>query len=239
MDSIDAIEVTASTVDEAIQQGLSELGCSREQVEVLVLHQGSRGFLGIGAQPARVRLIRKALPQPPTPAETPEPSAVPPAPPEEETEPLRVAREVVSELLERMHVQAEVRTRYGSSEQARQRPILVEIHGRDLGVLIGPRGQTLEALQYISRLIVSKELNRGVMLLIDVEGHRRRREKQLRRLARRMADQAIREGRRMVLEPMPARDRRIIHVALRDDPRVTTESVGEEPRRKVTIIPKK
>jgi len=248
MEPADAIEVTASSVEEAIEQGLADLGCQRDEVEITVLSEGSRGFLGIGAQPARVLLTRKApvaeeieVAKEPEGAEDlvePEEAEETGVVVEEDDEPLRIAREVVSELLEKMHVQATVETRYGESDNPRVHPILVEIHGRDLGVLIGPRGQTLDALQYISRLIVSKELQKGVTLVIDVEGHRQRREKQLRRLARRMADQAIRTGKRMVLEPMSARDRRVIHVALRDDPRVTTESVGEEPRRKVTIIPK-
>lgn len=234
MERVDAIEIQAPTVDEAIAQGLADLGCSREEVEITILSEGRRGFLGIGGQPARVLLTRKA---PPARPPAPEPAA--PTAPEhtEEDQALRIAREVVSELLEKMHVRASVHTRYGPSDNPRTRPILVEIRGRDLSMLIGPREQTLNALQYISRLIISKELQRGVILVMDVEGHRKRREKQLRRMARRMAEQAVKTGKRMTLEPMSARDRRVIHVTLRDDPRVTTESVGEEPNRKVTIIP--
>ncbi len=242
MEPADAIEVHAPTVEEAIAQGLADLGCSRAEVDITILSEGKRGFLGLGAQPARVLLTRKAPPAPAaaTGAASEAPLSAPPQEEaEEEDETLRIAREVVSELLEKMHVRATVRASYSPSDNPRLRPVLVEIQGRDLGVLIGPRGQTLNALQYISRLIVSKELQRGVILVIDVEGHRKRREKQLRRMARRMADQAVQTGKRMVLEPMSARDRRVIHVALRDDPRVTTESVGEEPNRKVTIIPVK
>ncbi len=114
----------------------------------------------------------------------------------------------------------------------------VDVRGSDLSILIGPRAETLNALQYISGLIVSKEIGRTIPLVVDVEGFRARRMEQLRQLARRMADQAIKTGRRQVLEPMPASERRIIHMELRNHPQVSTESIGEEPRRKVTIIPK-
>jgi spoIIIJ-associated protein len=103
--------------------------------------------------------------------------------------------------------------------------------------LIGRQAETLNALQYLSSLIVSKEIGHSIPLIVDVEGYRARREQQLRQLARRMADQATKTGRRQVLEPMPANERRLIHLELRDNPDVTTESIGEEPRRKVTIIP--
>jgi len=114
----------------------------------------------------------------------------------------------------------------------------VDVRGSDLSILIGPRAETLNALQYISGLIVSKEIGRTIPLVVDVEGFRARRIEQLRQLARRMADQAIKTGRRQVLEPMPASERRIIHMELRNHPQVSTESIGEDPRRKVTIIPK-
>jgi spoIIIJ-associated protein len=94
-------------------------------------------------------------------------------------------------------------------------------------------------LQYIASLIVGKELGHSIPMVVDVEGYRKRREQQIRQLARRVADQAIKTGRRQILEPMPANERRLVHIELRDNPDVTTQSVGEEPRRKVTIIPEK
>ena len=96
----------------------------------------------------------------------------------------------------------------------------------------------MNALQYISGLIIGKEIGHAVPLVVDVEGYRARRSQQIRQLARRMAEQAIRTGRRQVLEPMPANERRLVHIELRNNPDVTTESIGEEPRRKVTINPK-
>ncbi len=152
---------------------------------------------------------------------------------------LRVAQETVAELLEKMGVRAEVTARYGEAEKGHRPPVLVDISGHDLSILIGRRAERLNALQFITRLIVGKELGRTVAVIVDVEHYRQRREEQLRRMAKRMAEQAARTGRRVSMEPMPANERRIIHIALRDDPRVTTESVGREPRRKVTIIPVK
>jgi spoIIIJ-associated protein len=158
---------------------------------------------------------------------------------EEEETVLRVARETVSELLEKMKVRAQVNARYGEPDEAHSKtPVMVDVRGDDLSILIGPRAETLNSLQYISNLIVGKELGRSVPLIVDVEGYRLRREQQIRQLARRMADQAVKTGRRQVLEPMPASERRLIHIELRSNPMVTTESIGEDPRRKVTILPK-
>ncbi len=120
----------------------------------------------------------------------------------------------------------------GSDEQV----VLVNVEGNDLSILIGRRSETLNALQYIASLIVCKRLDRWIPLMIDVQGYRARRERQLRQIARRMADQAVHTGRRQVLEPMPANERRLIHLELRDHPQVATESVGDEPNRKVTIF---
>ena len=152
---------------------------------------------------------------------------------------MHVARETVEELLERMNVQARVSVHQGEAEDEKDRvPVLVDVRGDDLSILIGPKAETLNALQYIAGLIVSKEIGKSVPLVVDVEGYRARRSQQIRQLARRMAEQAVRTGRRQVLEPMPANERRLVHIELRDHPNVATESIGEEPRRKVTIVPK-
>lgn len=253
------LEVIAPSVDEAIEKGLSDLGLTREDVEVEILDAGSRGLFGLGGRQARIRLSIKTRTNQDRPAaerrvrsvEAVHSAVATPAAarveeheeatyPEEEEYELRVAREVVSELLEKMRVRARVTVRHGEAGELKDiRPILVEIHGNDLSILIGRRSETLNALQYIASLIVGKELERWVPLIIDVEGYRQRRERQLRQLARRMADQAIHTGRRQILEPMPANERRLIHLELRDHPNVTTESIGEEPNRKVTILPKK
>lgn len=152
---------------------------------------------------------------------------------------LHVARETVEELLERMKVRARVTVHRGQAEDDKDRaPVQVDVRGDDLSILIGPKAETLNALQYIAGLIVSKEIGKSVPLVVDVEGYRARRAQQIRQLARHMAEQAVRTGRRQVLEPMPANERRLVHIELRDHPDVVTESVGEEPHRKVTILPK-
>jgi spoIIIJ-associated protein len=144
------------------------------------------------------------------------------------------------DLLDRMKVNAHVTSRYGEAEDVHSKaPVMVDIHGEDLSILIGRKAETLNALQYIASLIVGKELERSIPLVVDVEGYRARREQQIRQLARRMADQAIKTGRRQVLEPMPANERRLVHIELRNNPNVTTQSIGEEPRRKVTIVPER
>ena len=152
---------------------------------------------------------------------------------------MEVARDTVSELLKAMKVQAKVSVQTGHPEDPQDRtPVQVDIRGDDLSILIGPKAETLNALQYIAGLIISKEVGHAIPLVVDVEGYRARRSQQIRQLARRMADQAVRTGRRQALEPMPASERRLVHIELRNHSEVITESVGEEPRRKVTIVPK-
>ena len=256
------LEIIAPTIEEAVEKGLRELGVSRERVEVEVLDEGSKGLFGLGNRQARVRLaLINDAPAPSKPAETPAaPVKQAPAPePVQEDEPededededfesegthdldnaRSIAQAIVSELLEKMDIhRAEVRSTIVEPEDPNDRvSILVEIFGDDLSILIGKQAETLNALQYITRLIVGKEVGHGVSLIVDVEGYRARREQNLRQLARRMASQAVKTGRRQMLEPMPANERRIIHLELRDNKEVTTSSVGEEPRRKVTIIP--
>ncbi len=249
------LEIIAPTINEAIEKGLSELDLPREAVEIEILDEGNRGLFGLGSHQARVRLIVKSDEEPfsesemiseagqPIEEEASEALAVKPvripAANAKEQIPLHVAQETVSELLLKMHVQAQVEASYGEVDDVRgTRAILVDVSGKDLSVLIGKRSETLNALQYIARLIVSKELGENVTVVIDVEGYRTRRERQLRQLAHRMAEQAVKTGRKQTLEPMPPNERRIIHMELREDEHVSTESFGEEPHRKVTIIPK-
>jgi spoIIIJ-associated protein len=249
------IEIIAPTINEAIEKGLADLELTRDEVDIEILDEGSRGLFGLGSHQARVRLVVKQnlseisepisssideeeFEQEAEEEPAPKPVRIPPANTKEQI-PLHVAQETVSELLSKMHIQALVEASYGEVDEERgTRAILVDVSGKDLSVLIGKRSETLNALQYISRLIVSKELGENVTLVIDVEGYRSRRERQLRQLAHRMAEQAVKTGRKQILEPMPPNERRIIHMELREDAHVTTESFGEEPHRKVTIIPK-
>lgn len=230
------LEKIAPSVEEAIAEGLAELGMLEDSVEVEVLDTGSRGLFGVGSRQARVRLTVKAD----EPAE-PEAAVAPPASPassDKSDELSSIARTIVVEMLDKMNIPATVEARLGDPDEEGQRPILVDVHGNDLAVLIGRRAEILNALQYIVNLMVSKQVEHWVQVIIDVEGYRARRERQLRQMARRMADQAMKAGRRQTLEPMSSAERRIIHLELRDHPGVITQSVGEEPGRKVTIVPK-
>ena len=251
------LEIIAPTVEEAIEKGLNDLGLPRQSVEIEILDEGGKGLFGLGNRQARVRLTIKSEADEPE-METQLASAdgevstpttgqvVEEAEGELDEEPpfigddyvLDVARDVVTELLEKMKVRADVTAEYVPTSDSRSRvPVRVNVQGDDLSYLIGRQAETLNALQYISSLIINKEIGRSVPLIVDVEGYRLRRENQLRQLARRMADQAVSTGRRQVLEPMPANERRIVHIELRDNSSVETESIGEDPRRKVTIIP--
>ena len=248
------LEIIAPTTDEAIANGLKQLGLSEDLVDIEILDAGSRGLLGIGGRQSRVRLTLKnpADESAPSKAETPvvrrsnekvdlhEAKTIDnDSLSDEERQCMKVAKTVVIELLERMRVKAVVETCYIALEDEKDnRIILVDIQGDDLSILIGRRSETLNALQYISSLIVSKELGKWVPMMIDVQGYRKRRDRQLRQLGRKMAEQALQTGRRQVLEPMPANERRVIHLELRDNPQVITESMGDEPYRKVTISPK-
>jgi len=246
------LEVIAPTAEEAIERGLEQLGLTEDMVEIEVLDSGSRGLLGIGGRQSRVRLTVKSF-ESLIDEHTPEQADIDRVETEdfetdlvqeiddaklseEDRQNLKAVKSVVSELLERMRVRAEVSAKYIEPQDSKdQRVVLVDVEGKDLSILIGRRSETLNAMQYITSLIVNKDLGRWVPLMIDVQGYRNRRERQLRQLGRRMAEQAIQSGRKQTLEPMPPNERRLIHLELRDHPQVFTESVGEEPYRKVTI----
>jgi spoIIIJ-associated protein len=238
------LEVIAPSVEEAIEKGLSELGLSEEEVDVDVLDEGKKGLLGLGTRQARVALkIKSSAGKPEQSAEIvrktealPEESVAKESP-TEENEAVSIARETINIILEKMHVTADVSVKMGEDDGNRVAAILIDIEGKDLSFLIGRKAETINALQYITSLIVGRELGRWVPLQIDVEHYRQRREEELRTLARRIAEQVIKTGRKQVLEPMPPNERRIIHIELRGNPKIETESVGEDPHRKVTVRP--
>jgi spoIIIJ-associated protein len=220
MESKTSVETTAPSVAEAVERGLARLGLRRDQVEIVVLEEGRPGSLIGGGIPSRVRLT--ALD--PSAADDPD---------------LEAARTVVQELLARMRVNASTTAEWTVPEDEHEtRHALIEIHGQDLGIMVSRRGEALTALQYLARMMVTRKLGRPLPVIVDVEGFRRRREQQLRRMARRAAEQAVERGRTVTLEPMPANERRIIHIELRGHEGVTTESVGVGRQRKVTVVPK-
>lgn len=228
------LEKIAPTVEEAVAEGLAELNLPAEAVDVEVLDNGSRGLFGVGIRQVRVRLSIKQTSHAGSKATEPASELVS----NREEDSLRICRQTVVDLLEKMKIPATVDAGYGEMDEEGKRPVRVDIRGDNLSVLIGRRAEILNALQYIVNLIVSKQLETWMQVIVDVEGYRVRRERQLYQMAERLADQALKTGRRQVLEPMPASERRIIHIALRNHTDVTTQSIGEEPTRKVTICPK-
>lgn len=246
-------EFEGKTVEEAIEEGLRALGLSRDQVEVEVLRPGSRGFLGLRGENARVRLVEIVRQEPEAPAAT-MPEAAPEAAEVEELEALEVeeeefipsgaaitpeeaavAQELLEGLLQHLGLRATVEQRFLPPSPDQGGTLVLDIRGRDLSVLIGRQGEALRALQYILRLMVSHRLKRWINVVVDVEGYKARRQVLLEQLAHRMAERVVLSGRPVALEPMPPNERRIVHLALRDHPQVVTESIGEGDRRRVTI----
>ena len=238
------LEVIAPSVEEAIQKGLRELGLTEDDIDVEVLDEGKKGLLGIGIRQARVALKIKSqneeLKRNPVLDEQKESlssDSTVEEQREEEPEAVSIAKETISIILEKMRVTADVSVRMGDADENRVAPVLIDIEGKDLSFLIGRKAETINALQYITGLVVGRELGTWVPLQIDVQHYRQRREDELRTLARRTADQVVSTGRKQLLEPMPPNERRIVHIELRENPNVETESVGEDPHRKVTIRP--
>lgn len=211
------LEVSGKTVDEAIQTALEQLGVTEDKVEVTVLKKGRTGVLGMGVEEAKIKVRLKLNT-------------------DEKGNAVEVAKEVLETLIKLMKLTAEVSV---VQENTDELPITLNIEGEDLGVLIGRRGQTLASLQYVVRLMVAEKLKAWVPINVDIAGYKQRRYESLRNLALRLAEQVKRNRRLIMLEPMPADERRIIHLALTDHPDVTTQSMGEGEMRKVAILLKK
>ena len=235
------LEIIGPSVEEAVEKGLDQLGLPRDAVSIEVLDEGKDGFLGIGNRKVRVRLSIAEDP----PIEDRKEKKESPFPIHIENEvfddPLEEAKvkaeRIVKNLLHNMKVTADVTSRILEPEDENDRTmVLIEITGKDLSILIGRRAETLNSMQYITSLMLNQEMGNWMPLMIDVQGYRFRRERQLRQLARRLADQVVQTGRKQVLEPMPANERRLVHLELRYHPFVTTESVGEGSNRKATIF---
>jgi len=244
MDERPTLEIIAPTVEEALARGLEQLGLTAADVSVEVLDAGSKGLFGMGGRQVRVRLTVNgpggaAAPETASPASPSDLEPAPVARSESAPDPVLDATEAtVSKLMHHLGLEAQVNAHFDEADKPDRRSIRVDVRGRDLSMMIGRHAETLNAFQYVSSLMVGKETKQFVQITVDVEGFRARREKQLRQMARRMADQALKMGRRVALEPMSAAERRIVHMELQDSPDVKTESIGEEPRRKVTISPK-
>jgi spoIIIJ-associated protein len=231
MENLQAIEAVGETVDEAITRGLDALNLARADVTIQILDDGSSRQAGTRPE---ARVLLTPTERSPLPDDSQQPTS-------EDEGAAKSAAQALQEILDKMRIRGRVEPRWeglsAAGEKAELRLIL-DIRGDDLGVLIGRQGETVESLQYITRLIASREVERQFNLIVDVEGYKARRERHLKQLAERMAERVAATHRPVALEPMPARERRIVHVALRDHPSVTTESVGRGSSRKVTLIPR-
>ena len=212
---MEALNMSARTVDEAIELALKELDADRDEAEVEILSRGKSGFLGIGAELARVRVTRIT----------------------QGTSAAALALETVGRILQAAGVNV-TRTLRAAHDPDVGGPI-VDLSGDDSGLLIGRRGQTLQSLQFLVNLIVRRKFGQEVRVALDVERYRQRRETSLRDMANKVAARVVQPGRSVPLEPMSPADRRIIHTTLAENPGVSTESAGEGDNRKVTIMPKR
>ncbi|HKM99085.1 MAG TPA: RNA-binding cell elongation regulator Jag/EloR [Candidatus Binataceae bacterium] len=266
MSTIDPIEISAATVEEAVQRALDQLGAREDDVVIEVLATPRAGVLGLGARQARVRVTHRAgaaatsgMQSPPLAppvkrdhAEPRRPRRAPQASAERATqevdraEPQGPAREavdlgqeaqeatgVLTQILELMGEKAEVVT--AESDDAES--VELEIKGDGSGILIGRHGQTLDALEYIVNRIVARRIREAVPVVLETESYRARRRQQLHRMALSMGERAKRDHDPVMLDPMPPRDRRVVHLALKDDPMLTTRSSGDGFLRSIEIVP--
>lgn len=262
-----SVEIQAYSVDEAVRLALEQLGLSQNEVDIEVLagsgpDEDEEALVrvtakGKASQPTQSPAARPARREPGprrVPGDRPSSRGVPPQielrPPSERTidpdrvdsEEETVAKEVVRELLAHMGIAAEVvamdnpsQMPVGSDDPA---TIYLDILGHDLGMLIGHRGDNLAQLQYMVNLLCNRRIGEWKRVVVDVEGYRGRREESLISLAERVARQVARGGRPIVLEPMPANERRIIHLTLKEYDGVQTESSGEGHDRRITVLPR-
>ena len=200
------IEKSAKSVDEAVAIAVKELGCTVDDVDIEVIEQGTKGVLGLfGGKDATVRVTYN------------------------ENDPGRDAVNFLQPIFESLKVMPT------HNIENKDGMIWITFQGRGMGAIIGRRGETLDALQYLTNLAVNRQFEVKNRIVLDVEGYRAEREKTLTNLAKKMADKARRNDRDVILEPMSPHERRIIHIALQDEEDIKTVSVGEEPYRKIII----
>ncbi len=234
---IKTLEKSARTEDAAIAAALEELGMDRDDVSVEIIERAKSGFLGIGASPAVVRVSYECPDEDVKPAvekKTAESTAAPvaekAAPVVDEDPEYAAVRTFLTGLLERMGVKAELE--FSRRENG---GINVNLSGGNMGVIIGRRGETLDAIQHLTNYVVNKGSDKRMHVSIDAEAYRSKREESLTKLAEKMAEKAIKYKRSMALEPMNSYERHVIHTALQNYPGVTTSSTGVEPNRRVVV----
>jgi spoIIIJ-associated protein len=228
------VETEADTVDQAIEQALKTLGVERDQITIDVLSEGKRGILGFGAQKARIRAsVRKSQfdlssaalkreSEQPVAAETPSVN--------------EKAKAVLADILRLMGVNASIDAKTAPNTA----DTILEIKAENSGLLIGRKGQTLEALQYlVTRIAGERQGNEGPHIIIDIENYRERRRRALEDMALRIGEKAKRQRKTVTIDALSAADRRIIHAALQDDPWLTTKSLGQGSYRRLLVIPER
>ncbi|MBQ9442366.1 MAG: protein jag [Selenomonadaceae bacterium] len=249
------IEKSGKTVEDALQAALDELKANTEDVEMEVLESPSKGIFGIfGAKPAKIRVtlkeknfsevVEEKIPEV-TEEKIPEviegkiPEVIEEKIPEVENnfdrkEVIDRAKKFLSEVFSAMKIEVEI----NSAED--ENDVLLDLTGKNLGLLIGKHGQTLDSLQYLTNLTANKfDSTERLHFILDVENYRQRRAETLHKLAKSVAEKAIRTRQPVKLEPMNRHERRVIHTALQNNKRVETHSTGEEPYRYVIVSPKK
>lgn len=206
----ETVETKGRNVDEAIKAALDELACDIEDVIIEVIEEPTKGILGIvGKKPAIVKVTLRDKP-------------------EEEV------KKTLVELLDKMKIDYKIDRVEWDGQKVR-----INIVGKDMGLLIGRKGETLNSLQYMLGLIVNRQREEKVRIFLDVEDYRRKKEQSLERLAIRLSDKVKTTQKNVVMRPMSPQERRIVHTILQGDPQVTTYSTGDEPNRKVVITLKK
>ena len=250
------IEIEGKTIDEALYHGLDQLHLTIDEVDMEVIDYGSKGFMGIGYKPVKIKLsereeavvpefvLNKDKPKEKAPRKDRREKPRKEREPKEETteevkgeyfpEGTEFVENEVTEFLKGLMEHVGIGN--GSVKAANtDNGLLVNLEGDDMGVLIGRRGETLDAVQYLASLVYNKDKDDYHRITVDTENYRKKRETTLIRLARKKASQVAKTGRKVVLEPMSPFERRIIHFALQNDKFVTTYSEGEEPNRYVVI----
>ena len=207
---MDFIEVSAKTVDDAITEACQKFSVTSDKLEYEVVEEGSAGFLGIGAKPAVIKARVKSSVQ-------------------------DIAKTFLNEVFEAMGLTVVIDIKYDEIDNLMD----IDLSGDEMGVLIGKRGQTLDSLQYLTSLVVNKDVENYIRVKVDTENYRKRRKDTLENLAKNIAFKVKRTKRPVSLEPMNPYERRIIHSALQNDRYVTTHSEGDEPFRRVVVTLKR
>jgi spoIIIJ-associated protein len=233
---MDFVETEAETIDQAIEKALKTLGVERDKITIDVLTEGKKGILGFGAQKARIRAaLRKSTIELATAAPGNEPLQKP-ITPEDASSFGEKAKAILADILRLMDVNASIDAKNGANGEE----TVLEIKAQNSGLLIGRKGQTLEALQYlVTRIAGERQGNEAPQIVVDIENYRERRRKSLEDMALRLGEKAKRQRKTVTVDALSAADRRIIHAALQDDPWLTTKSLGQGSYRRLLIIPER